>query len=266
MVLPEITLRPSVSQSLVKELRNNDVCPRRVGSVYVMGMPTVPNEAQLRGIFFEYILTGSCGKSGIPPVEPVQRSGKRYVDFERLEQQAEFVRNELLPHYKIEILDTDVVVATEFEHPDTGEVVTVKCRMDVLARVDGKLAVIDIKATGDVANGGWRNPMNLDHTQAHFYTWALYQSQELNPEGVMPDFYYVVADWSPRMDYEVIKVEWSNSSFWEVRRAATEAYEKLKKMEAEKFPTRPSYQQCQQCPFQSSCPDRRLFKDVKVVW
>ncbi|MDJ1499371.1 PD-(D/E)XK nuclease family protein [Xanthocytophaga agilis] len=265
MFIPAIASRPSVSQSLVKELRN-DVCPRRIYGAYVLGLPTVPTDSQLRGIYFEYKLTGSCGKSGIPPIEPLQKTGKRYVDFERLDGQAQFIREELFPYYGIEILDTDVVIATEFTHPDTDEIVTVKCRLDVLARVNNKLAVIDIKATGDVANGGWRNPIGLDHTQAYFYMWALYQSKELNSEGVMPEFYYIVADWSPRSDYEVIKVEWNNGSFWEVRHAATEAFDKMKSMEEQGFPARPSYQQCQSCPFQHSCTDKKQFKEVKVIW
>jgi hypothetical protein len=265
MITPVIATKPSISQSLVKELRS-DVCPRRVYGAYVLGLPTVPNDNQLRGIYFEYKLTGSCGKSGIPPQEPLQRTGKRYIDFERLDQQAVFMREELFPYYGIEILDTDVVIATEFTHPDTDETIVVKCRLDVLGRVNGKLAVIDIKATGDVANGGWRNPAGLDHTQASFYMWALYQSKELNPEGVMPDFYYLVADWSPRTDYEVVKVEWSNGSFWEVRHAATEAFDKIKHMQEQQYPTKPSYQQCQSCPFQQSCTDRQQFKEIKVIW
>ncbi len=265
MLYENLLRKPNISQSLVKELRH-EVCPRRIYGVYGLGLPTTPNDSQLRGIYFEYKLTGSCGKSGEPPQEPLQKNGKRYVDFERLDQQAVFFRDELFPHYGIEILGTDVVVSTGFNHPDTGENIAVKCRLDVLGRVNGRLAVIDIKATADLANGGWRNPLGLDHTQAYFYMWALYQSESLNPEGIMPDFYYVVADWSPRMDYEVIKVEWNNGSFWDVRQAATEAHERMKQMAAEEYPTRPSYQQCQGCPFADTCPDRRQFKEVRVVW
>ncbi len=260
-----LATQPAISQSLVKELRE-DICPRRLHAVYLMGLPTTPTDSQLRGIFFEYKLTGSMGKAGVPPQEPMQRNGKRYIDFERLEHQVAFFKEELLPHYGIEILDTDVVLSTEFRHPETDETILVRCRLDVLARVNGKLAVIDIKATADIANGGWRNPIGLDHTQAYFYMWGLYQSQELNPEGVMPEFYYLVADWSPRMDYECIKVEWNNGSFWEVRQAATDAYDKLQHMEHNGYPTQPSFSQCKSCPFQDTCADRKVFKDIKVIW
>lgn len=258
-----------ISQSLIKNLGREDACPRRIMEVYVNNLKTDPNEAQLKGMLFEYHITASAGISGQVPIEPVGTGNKRYVDFVRVEEQAFFVRDVLLPHYGFELYASDVELSTEFASPHLPVPITVRGRLDAIGLREGKPCIIDFKATATIdsphAMYAWKSPSTMDHTQAYLYMWLYARNREVNWNGYIPDFYYIVAEWGPKKDYEIIRVKWNALKVMEVEQAIIAGHSLMRQHHADGWPEIPSFYECRGCPVRHACAKRKTFKEIKTV-
>lgn len=264
-----------ISQSLIKDLnKETGYCPRRLKESYINGirMDAVPNTAMHKGICFEYFFNGSVGVGGVIPTIPKKGKGEGIpVDYERLQEQAEFFKDTIFPYYGFEIYDQDVELSTEFidskgqlPHP-----ITVRGRLDIIGIRDGKPCIIDLKATGEIDNGfsqnAWKSPSTLDHTQAYLYMWLYARNKEVNPAMYIPDFYYMVAEWGPKKDYELIKVEWSSVRAGEIEQTIIQGYNKMLELKEQGWPEVPSFYECKDCPIKNACAKRKSIKDIKLV-
>jgi CRISPR/Cas system-associated exonuclease Cas4 (RecB family) len=260
-----------ISQSLLKDLGKETFCPRRLYESYILGKRTDAEEgtALHKGVCFEYFINESTGVGGKKPHIPTKKGGEMPVDYQRLKQQAHFLNSTVLPYYNFETYLDDVELTTEFKCDELPHPIFVRGRLDRLAFRDGKLCVIDFKATADIDNEyalqAWRSPSTMDHTQAYLYMWLFIRNKDYNSHGYIPDFYYFVFEWGPKSDYTIIQVKWEQSKFREVERSIIDGYNKMIDLHQKKWPKDPSYYECKDCPIKNVCDSRKIVKDIKIV-
>ncbi len=258
-----------VSQSLIKNL-DKEYCPRRLYEQYILGKEGEATESMQKGILFEYYLNGSTGIHNKKPLEPVMKNGKRYVDYERIEQQARRVGS-LLSQYDFCLDDQiyNVEISTMFEHPDMPQPIIVRGRIDQIATRKGKLCIIDYKLTKKIDSDhslySWKSPSTMNHTQAYMYMWLYMRNREINPNGTIPQFYYAVFEYDTKMDYEIIQVEWDATKIREIEYAIVNSYHKMLDEQGQGWPVRPAFYECLTCPIKNSCKQRKKIKDIKLV-
>lgn len=260
-----------ISQSLLKDLDKEAVCPHRLYLSYILGhrIDADENTPMHKGVCFEYFFNGSVGVGGKAPYIPQKKGGDIPVDYQRLKEQAHFLRYEVFPYYGFEEYEQDVELTTEFVHPELPIPVKVRGRLDLILFKDYKPVIGDLKATGEIDNSyslnAWKSPSTMDHKQAYLYMWLFIRNQEFNRDQYIPDFYYFVFEWGPKKDYEIIKVEWNSMHFREVERIIIDGYKKMIEYQDQNWPKVPSFYECKDCPIKHACEQRKTIKDIKIV-
>ena len=133
-------MKIKMSQSILKMLYGyltDTECGIQVKSKILKTTTFPTSDAQLLGQWFEYIATGQLPVSGIEPIPKTTRSGDLTAPFKRVEGHVSNYKA-ILSKYNIEVLETGKVLETD------NYIGTV----DILAKIDGKLSIIDIKTTG----------------------------------------------------------------------------------------------------------------------
>ena len=190
-----------MSQSILKMLYGyltDTECGIQVKSKILKTTTFPTSDAQLLGQWFEYIATGQLPVSGIEPIPKTTRSGDLTAPFKRVEGHVSNYKA-ILSKYNIEVLETGKVLETD------NYIGTI----DILAKIDGKLSIIDIKTTGllhDKWNDyGWHEERLTERenhmTQVYQYK---YLAQEVLKEDV--DFYFFVFNTANEHDAKIFKM------------------------------------------------------------
>ena len=131
----------SISQSLLKALTKyaeKKECGLKVEALYIKGMKGITTDAQALGNWFEYKCTGALPAYHPEVPEPkTLKSGKLSVAYERMLNQVENYK-EAIKHYNV----TDIEPGVSMKWGNiTGTA-------DIIAKVNGKKSIIDLKTTG----------------------------------------------------------------------------------------------------------------------
>ena len=236
MKKPPIT----ISQSLIKEyLYKGDFiehrCPRKIYVKFVLGRRTEPTLQNLKGLAFEYMITGNEERKVRLPRH--KTTGKKLTSEIRLEQQAEIFKewlrkrsngkavvnevNSNIKIYKRFDLNRDVIISGEL---DIFPVPIYYPQEDRYA-----VSIIDVKYSGSIDRGfgrfNWGNAKYMDHIQAKMYLYLVRDidydlNNALNPGNDLRaltsqireildygqcEFRYYIADDQPMMRKNVLK-------------------------------------------------------------
>lgn len=234
-----------INQSLVKQVKKPEFCPRRYLEVDVLrNYSEEESIVMTRGKYFEYLATGAKDRNGEIPELPLTQKGKPSTPQIRIEWQAkQFAKN--LEKHGIEI----VTVGQKLSFPLFKEFLVTGIE-DTEVLYQGQPAIMDIKLTADITNDfgdfAWGDFQRIDKLQAYTYTLLKYHLT-----GKVYRFIYYVADYKTKPEYKIEEVINPLDHYNEVYSRFQQTYLKLMQYEKNLYPEVPS-EKCVKCPV-SSC-------------
>ena len=256
----------TISQSLLKALTKyaeKKECGLKIEALYIDKMKGTTTAAQALGNWFEYKCTGALPAYHPEVPEPkVLKSGKLSVAYERMLNQVENYK-QAIKHYNV----TDIKEGVSFNWGNiTGTA-------DIIAKVDGKPSIIDIKTTALFDNkweefgwntehlaGEFRPKLNL-LLQALHYKW-LYK----NIYGEDADFYFWVFSTTNQNDFKIIKVNIEDELYEEHANDIRAALNFLMHNIKTGFIAIPEISRCAKCFLSESCTSKIEVPVVSEVW
>ena len=266
-VLTETPPRIVLSQSIIKRLDDDTLCPRYYYLYYLAEQYKEPtSESMVKGQRFEYLAVGSKNREGHIPEIPKLKNGSKSTDELRIEQQAE-VFKQVLPHYNMQLLlpegQDNPSVTLSYEH---GKQVLLTGIYDALVSWNGVPAILDLKLTASLVsrwgpNGkaGWGDYFNMDHLQAYLY---IYLAERIFKRKMK--FVYAVFEYGPDPKFKFIEIKDNSMRRDEMLRRVEDARDKVRAWEAANFPRQGHYQQCAKCAEKETCPARRLVPEMET--
>ena len=259
--------RMVLSQSIVKQVERDNICPRYYYLYNLTGMYQEPaSEAMVKGQRFEYLAVNSPNREGNIPEIPKLKNGTKSTDELRIEAQAE-VFKQVLPHYHMKIVTPEgqdnPSAAVNWEH---GEDVLLTGIFDAVVLWDGAPAVMDLKLTGSLIsrwgpNGkpGWGDYFNMDHIQAYLY---MYLAEKIVKRKMR--FVYALFEYAPDPKFKFLEIKDSPMKRQEMLRRLDETRDKLLAMKAAGYPRQGHYKLCDRCAEQATCPARKLVPEIET--
>lgn len=240
-------------------------CPEKVRATYIdREIEFVPSEPMILGSWMEYLMIGTTTQGekepeGITDKMKNSAAGKRIVI-----QAAKWEK--IKKRYKITDIQLQVKkkVPVHLEFGKYESTVLMSGIYDILCKVDGRKAIIDIKYSGNAlsmwGDFGWGNPQGMDLKQSMHYPMM-----ELHDTGEVVDFYYFIFDSTPQMNFRPLKINVTGGSLKQYMLRVQTAWvevmrERLRK--GKHFSTNPSTAQCFECPLMETCKDYREFPDI----
>jgi len=261
----------NITSTLINELYFNSeyrgdhgtpICPRKVYRTYLLGdVKTKPTDAMIKGQYFETELIGS-GVNGFKREAPLLKSGKKPIDYIRIDNQVEMAE---MVFHKYGIIKDYVQIERKIpleydEHP--GIKFWLKVHADLVSPVkmkgfDYPYAVIDLKLTQDrnsrFGEFCWGEPQYMNHNQAILYSYVF----------KLP-FIYLVFDYRPK-DFEagykaipVITSSMKNLSEehlnlakhrdFDLKMTIQGTIDKIIMWDAHDYPAEPAPEICKLCP------------------
>lgn len=257
---------PKISQSLMKsyvDYLNGKECGILFKANYIDKDPEAqrePSDAMKVGIYFEYLCTGALPRNGEIPEPDVVYKGKANekmsAPYERATESAKRFKA-IIEHYGIEILEVGKVLKTDEE---SGI-------LDILAKWDGQLCIIDLKYSG-LIDDKW-NEMGWDLESLHMKDSLMLQGVHykylaekcMNVTDI--PFYYFVFSSNDVDNIKIIKQEVDESKM----QSHVVALNNIKgKLSFDSFTPLPSMQRCSKCPIASKCKFKVDFPLIDEVF
>lgn len=275
----------NISQSLLKEIyeyAEGRMCGLQFEAKNIRKIPFPSGGVQKLGNYFEYLCTGALPRDGKIP-EPERKkdkiektvikgkklkNGKRAKDkiikkailgeltapYARMKIQADRFKRTIKTH-GIKILKTGL----ELKYQDKKGVI------DVLAKVDGEDAIIDIKSTGLIGDKwneiGWDvnalSEKDKIMIQPVFYKWLW---RKLYGRDI--PFYFAVFSNTNEYDCLFIKVIIDEDRFPQFENVLKNSMKMLDKFIAEGFKAIPDVKECADCPINKTC---KSFTDIPLL-
>ena len=256
-----------LSQSLIKKLDQDNLCPRYYYLYHLSGQYKEPSsEAMVKGQRFEWLAVGSKNREGYVPEIPKLKNGAKSTDEVRIEAQAE-VFQQVLPHYNMRLLTPEgqecPSVALELPH---GEDILLTGILDAIIIWNGQPAIMDLKLTASLVsrwgpNGkpGWGDYFNMDHIQAYLY---MYLVEKIFKRKMR--FVYALFEYGPEPKFKFIEIKDTSMRRAEMLRRVDDAREKVAAMAEQNYPPQGHYLQCAKCAEKHTCPARRLVPEIET--
>jgi hypothetical protein len=255
-----------ISQSILKRMQDyieGEECGLKIKAQYVDGIVFPPSDVQLLGQWFEYICTG-----GLPPYDSERipeakrlKNGNLAKAYERMDYQMANYKA-LLKHYDVKIKS----IGEEIEYGDA------RGTTDIIAEVDGQIAIIDLKASGLIRDKwnpmGWEDIANDYKPKMKVLTQAIhykYIARNLFQTDDVP-FYFWIFSTTNEKDNRIIKVEIDEDDYALHERVLRDAKVYLEKTLKNGFKARPSMLRCRSCPIAHSCKEKTEFAEVETVY
>ena len=255
-----------ISQSLLKILTayaEKKECGLKVEAQYIKRIPTDTTDAQALGNWFEYKCTGA-----LPPYNPIipepklLKSGKLAIGYERMLQQVKNYKR-AIDHFKV----TNIEPGVDFQWNNiTGTA-------DIVARMEGKPVIIDLKTTAlfddkwtdfgwntEHLAGEFRPKLNL-LIQALHYKW-LYR----NIYGEDADFYFCVFSTTNPYDFKIIKVNLEEELYEEHAHDIQAGLNFLMYNMKKGFKAVPSISRCARCFLKEECKEKVDVPTISDIW
>ena len=255
-----------ISQSILKSMRSyieGEECGLKIQAQYVDKVVFPPSDAQLLGQWFEYECTGALppyDSENIP--EPKRlKNGNLAKAYERMEYQVANFKA-LLKHYNIEIQS----VGEEISYGNA------RGTTDIIAKVDGQIAIIDLKASGLIRDKwnpiGWEDIANPYKPKMKLLTQAVhykYIARNLFQTDDVP-FYFWIFSTTNEKDNRIIRVEVDEDEYDLHERELEDAKNYLEIQLKNGFKANPSMLRCRSCPLASTCKHKAEFAEVEKVY
>lgn len=252
-----------ISQSLIKDVRKyiaKKMCGHWLKAKYID--KTWPeegddSEAKKLGRYFEYILSGSTGRSGIPPEAEYRKEALKAFQRDPLRNRLSV--DSMLSEYKlahknalrvkeyfkimkIQILEVNVT------YKGMGMIGTI----DIVAMYQGRRVVIDVKYSG-LIDDKW-NELGWVWTdaQAKFHGTQALQYHTLTK---LP-FYFLVVSSTNEEDIVFLEVELDDFSIEQHKTEVDYTRTKMDFFQDFGFNPLPSLKRCMSCPIREKCKDR----------
>ena len=254
-----------ISQSLLKALTkyaDKKECGLKIEAQYIDRISDIPTQAQAIGNWFEYECTGA-----LPPYNPVVpepkvlKTGKLAAAYERMLSQIENFKS-AMKHYKVKIVKAGYDM--KFNNI-TGTA-------DLLAEMDGKKCIIDIKTTAlfddkwneygwstEHLTGGFRPKLTL-LVQAVHYVWLYHKMH-----GEWLDFYFWVFSTQNTHDFKIIKVNIDPELFDEHAQDIKTGLNFLMFSVENGFKAYPGISRCAKCFLKDNCKSKMEVPVISVV-
>lgn len=248
-----------ISQSLIRDLWDVDVCPRFIHFKYIEKRHAEPTDAMLKGLYFEWHLLGAV-RSGIEPVfKRLDGGGKSQIEKDM--EQAVFRAKNILIRAGIRVDDkAQVQVHLETEATEG--------HLDLITndfQKPGKLAIYDTKWTDtkieDRYNMGWADAENKPEVklQAVHYIKLYYDLY-----GVYLPFYYLIFGKSGWVRFIQIRIS-DEGVIAEHELKMANAVNILTNMGNSGWKAKPEFNKCIACPFYEICDSRALLPRVELI-
>lgn len=257
---------PKISQSLMKsyvDYLNGKECGIFFKANYIDKDPEAqrePSDAMRVGIYFEYLCTGALPRNGEIPEPDVVYKGKANekmsAPYERATESAKRFKA-IIEHYGIEIIEVGKVLKTDEE---SGI-------LDILAKWDGELCIIDLKYSG-LIDDKW-NEMGWDLESLHMKDSLMlqgvhykYLAEKCLKIQDIP-FYYFVFSSNDVDNIKIIRQEVDESKM----QNHIVALNNIKgKLSVDSFIPLPSMARCSKCPIANKCNYKVNFPLVDEVF
>jgi hypothetical protein len=237
----------SLSQSRVK-LWETTNCKKKALAEMTGEVVIPPTDSMLKGSFFESGALGSGVKGQITTDLPRLASGKKSIEQIRIETQIQRFHSLFDPesdeYLGWQITDKQL-------HLQAGDK---EGTLDFVCRRDSVRSVWDLKLNGDLMNpsGWWANPQHMDHIQLATYKYLYRQKY-----GEDPETYYILFDYSAKLNIKVLKIDISEDSLVNYLHRFSVVKETL--LELDDCEPTPSFYECNRCLVR--CEDR-VFKPI----
>jgi hypothetical protein len=255
----------SINQTLIKKLKQENVCPRELYHIYIAkDVPSIPSESMNKGLVFENLALDLNNDAKIPSL----KTGGTPVDYVRIIRQAKRFKEEIVPQFKMNIEKKNTQIFIEHKYSDR---VVLYGTLDFCSPIEDQdlgtvpVAIHDLKMTSSIykqfGDYCWAFPYNIDHTQAYLYTY-IYQKEF----GWTVPFYYWVFDYSPDMNYKPIRKLVEPLHILELEEAIRVSLEKIDYFEKLGWQTEiPNEKNCKECPLKENCKSYNPKKTIEVV-
>lgn len=246
---------PKLSQTMMKELVDNNSCPRAIYYRFVEGIEIKPTDLMFRGHYFEHHILGST-RDGVEPVfAPLKRGGdpKEKKDLDELIIYARDILDKLGVDIKNGQTQMHVSVEDEEGHLDlvTSDFQNKK-----------RLALYDLKYTETKLDDRWRGWANFEDMWAERFQAAHYIQLWKKGTDEWCPFYFLV--FGKDKWVRVIKVELTERGLKAHEIACSHARERLKLYTEQNWPPKRDFNTCALCSYNDICPEVTRVPSVEV--
>jgi hypothetical protein len=256
-----------ITQSLMKDFSDylqGKECGLVIKAKYFDGVVFPSNDAMLLGHWFEYMATNQLPKYGEQPQPVKVYKGTPKEDFSTDYKRA----NESALYYKKLVKELDIEIIS------TGKVITqgqMEGTLDILANVNGRRAIIDLKYSGLIDNMwspfGWHED-SMAENEGHMIQAVHYSLLERLDSNADVDFYFWVFNSKDPRDMRIYQIIIEESRFdmhlhsvYETRRRVM-AIAKAKSWKAN-----PSVMKCMNCPLVDTCKQKQVLPEpIKIYY
>lgn len=273
--IPEVPAEETqlrLSQSLVKNIEEETMCPRFYQEYYLLRLhKLVATQAQRIGQYFEWLALNNKPKDGDIVLPELSGRGKKPVDMVRIEEQAQQVIT-LLERYDMHVVIPEghdcPSIHLQLPLPEYPEIMF-EGTFDFIAEshFEDAYTITDLKATktlhstyGPNGKAGWGDFFNMDHLQAYSYLWL---ARQRFPNRSWR-FRYAVFSYEARKDYQIFEVDMTSLELQETLQRINLAAAKLTEWRNGGFEPKGHPDCCTRCVHRTTCPASRLVKPITV--
>lgn len=256
-----------LNQTVIKILNNFDfsdanMCPAQVKATMFSDseFDSLPTASMMKGLYFENLAL-DLGRD----IEvPILKNGKKPVDYERIEAQAEKFKHikddhEIMIYSRQELIEVDYT--EEIKLFGTLDFVSSFRENDEIFH---EKAIVDLKLTSNVystfGDYSWAFPANMDHTQAFMYN-ELYKIKY----GEDLPFFYMVFDYSPSMNYKIFRKQIGSIERAQLTESIRMAIARIQYFDENGWIEIPRHDRCGNCPLKDTCNKFTNKRNVEVI-
>jgi len=255
-----------ITQSLMKDFSDyllGKECGLIIKAKYFDGVEFPSTDAMKLGHYFEYMATKQLPKYGEKP-EPV----KVYKETAKEDFSTDYKRaNESALYFKKLIKEKNIEIIS------TGKTITsgiMEGTQDILANVDGRRAIIDLKYSGLIDNlwspMGWHED-SLAENEGHMIQAVHYTLLEKLESNADVDFYFWVFNSKIPDDMRIYQIIIEDSRFDMHLHSVYETKKRITNIaKTNSWKAHPSPLKCSSCPLVKYCRHKKLIPEAIKIY
>ena len=213
------------------------------------GEQSPPSAAMALGTYFEYLVTGSTGLNGEVPQPVTLKNGDLSAPYRVCTSQAERVK------FLLGLMNIEIMAVNKYE--ERGDLAG---HIDLIAKVNGEMAVIDLKYSSGMD----------DKWNVYGWQWSDKQKEFHSIQAIhyhlitgLP-FYYLVTEAAENGDIELFKIEIDESSVKNYESHLDDVRKFTEVANLGVLEPRPEFNRCFGC-FANDCPFRNSTLTTKTI-
>jgi CRISPR/Cas system-associated exonuclease Cas4 (RecB family) len=256
-----------ITQSLMKDFSDyllGKECGLVIKAKYFDGVVFPSTDSMRLGHYFEYMATKQLPKYGdIPEPTKVYKGTAKEdfsTDYKRANESALYFKK-LIKEFEIEILSTGKTLTSG----------VMEGTLDILANVNGRKSIIDLKYSGLIDNlwspMGWHED-SLAENEGHMIQAVHYSLLERLESDADVDFYFWVFNSKNPDDMRIYQVIIDDSRYDMHLRSVYETKKRITTIAKSKlWKAHPSPLKCKECPLVKNCKFKKLLPEpIKIYY